>query len=189
VDDSRLLERMRHGDEHAFAELFARHRVPVFRYAMHMGGAGQADDIVQEVFLALLRQHSQFDPSRGSLQAYLLGIARRQILKRAAAQHFTVPIENDGGDVVAIESSAASPFDDLRRAEAVERVRAAIATLPPVYREAIVLCELNEVDYATAAAVMECPIGTVRSRLHRGRALLVAKLADMRNGALIFDGH
>jgi RNA polymerase sigma-70 factor (ECF subfamily) len=156
---------------------------------MHMGGAGQADDIVQEVFLALLRQLPHYDAARGSLQAYLLGIARRQVLKRMAAQHPTMSIDDERGEAASLEFAGASPFDDLSRAEAVERVRAAIATLPAAYREAVVLCELNDLDYATAAAVMECPIGTVRSRLHRARALLVGKLADMRSGALSIDGH
>jgi RNA polymerase sigma-70 factor, ECF subfamily len=189
VDDSGLLERMRRGDESACAELFARHRVPVFRYAAHMGGAGAADDIVQEVFLALLRQLDQYDAGRGSLQAYLLGIARRQVLKQMAARHQTTSFEEGVDETATLESPACSPFDDVSRAETVDRVRTAIAALPPVYREAIVLCELNELDYATASAVMDCPIGTVRSRLHRARALLVVKLADMRKGALTLDGR
>jgi RNA polymerase sigma-70 factor (ECF subfamily) len=183
VDDSRLLERTRQGDEHAFAELFARHRVAVFRYAAHMGGAAAADDIVQDVFLALLRQLAHFDASRGPLGAYLFGIARRQVFKRIAAPH-PAPLDDDVDSAAGLESPIGSPFDDLSRAETVERVRAAIATLPPVYREAVVLCELNELDYATAATVMECPIGTVRSRLHRARALLTEKLAAMRSGVL-----
>jgi RNA polymerase sigma-70 factor (ECF subfamily) len=183
VDDSRLLERVRRGDENAFAELFARHRAAVFRYAAHMGGAGSADDIVQEVFLALLRQLSHYDASRAPLAAYLLGIARRQVFKRAAVPP-PAPLDDESDAASGLESPDGNPFDDLSRAETVERVRAAIATLPPVYREAVVLCELNELDYATAAAVMECPVGTVRSRLHRARALLVAKLAAMRPGVV-----
>jgi len=174
---------MRQGDESAFAELFARHRTAVFRYAAHMGQAGAADDIVQEVFLALLRQLPRIDPSLGTLQAYLLGIARRLAFKDMAHAHATGSLDEDE-QAPALESPDASPFDDLSRAELVAGVRAAIATLPPVYREAIVLCELNEVDYATAAAVMECPIGTVRSRLHRARALLAARLTAIRPGAL-----
>jgi len=183
VDDSRLLERIRQGDENAFAELFARHRAAVFRYAAHMGGAGAADDIVQEVFLALLRQLSHYDASRGSVGAYLLGITRRQVFKRSAAAP-PPPLDDDGDSTSALESPDGNPFDDLSRAETVERVRAAIATLPAAYREAVVLCELNELDYATAAAVMDCPVGTVRSRLHRARALLSAKLAAIRPGAV-----
>jgi RNA polymerase sigma-70 factor (ECF subfamily) len=135
VDDSRLLERVRRGDENAFAELFARHRAAVFRYAAHMGGAGSADDIVQEVFLALLRQPSHYDASRAPLGAYLLGIARRQVFKRIAVPP-PAPLDDASEATAGLESPDGNPFDDVSRAETVERVRAAIATLPAVYREA-----------------------------------------------------
>jgi len=177
VDDLGLLERMRRGDEAAFAELFARHRGAVFRYAAHMGGDGVADDVVQEVFLALLRQSARYDASRGSLQAYLIGIARRQVLKRAAGRHAAQWIDEEDAGPADIESQTGNPFEDLSRAEIVARVRAAIAGLPPAFREVVVLCELNEMDYAEAAAVIGRPIGTVRSRLHRARALLTTALA------------
>ena len=80
-----------------------------------------------------------------------------------------------------------NPFEALKRHEIVARVRAAIGKLPPAYREAVVLYDLNELDYASASAVMKCPVGTVRSRLHRARALLVRSLAEMRPGAM--SGH
>jgi RNA polymerase sigma-70 factor (ECF subfamily) len=111
------------------------------------------------------------------------------VLKQMAAAHQTMSFGQDGDETAILESPACSPFDELSRAETVDRVRTAIAGLPPVYREAIVLCELNELDYATASAVMDCPIGTVRSRLHRARALLILRLADMRKGALTLDGR
>lgn len=180
---------MRQGDERAFAELFARHHVAVFRYAAHMGGAGAADDIVQEVFLAWLRQLHRYDASRGSVQAYLLGIARRQVLKRLMAADPTVSFDVEGEEAAVLESTDANPFDETSREETVERVRAAIATLPPMYREVVVLCELNELDYAAASIVIDCPIGTVRSRLHRARALLAAKLAVLRRGVLTVHEH
>lgn len=189
MDDLRLLERVRHGDGNAFAELFARHRAAVYRYAAHMCGYDAAEDVLQEVFLALLQQLDRYDAGRSGLQAYLIGIARRQALKRLGGR----PLDQwpDSDDLRSLadipEGSNAAlwmvqadpdPFEALSRAEAVDRVRASIATLQPVYREAIVLCDLNELDYATAAAIMQCPMGTVRSRLHRARALLVKKLAE-----------
>jgi RNA polymerase sigma-70 factor (ECF subfamily) len=181
VDDFRLVERMKQGDESAFAALFARHKTAVHRYAAHMGGASgaPADDVVQEVFLAFLRQLAQFDPALGSVQGYLLGIARRQVLRQLGRARLDDAIDSvDAG--AACLSADSSAFEDLSRAETVERVREAVGALPPVFREAIVLCELNELDYATAAGIMNCPIGTVRSRLHRARVLLVEALADMR---------
>jgi RNA polymerase sigma-70 factor (ECF subfamily) len=61
-----------------------------------------------------------------------------------------------------------------------EKVRSAVLSLPPEFRETVVLCELEEMSYEQAAQALDCPIGTVRSRLHRGRALLLAKLEILR---------
>jgi RNA polymerase sigma-70 factor (ECF subfamily) len=68
------------------------------------------------------------------------------------------------------------PLDDLVQAETIELVRKAVLSLPAKYREVVVLCELQDVSYGEAAEVLGCAIGTVRSRLHRARALLLAKL-------------
>jgi RNA polymerase sigma-70 factor, ECF subfamily len=174
VDDVGLVAQIRQGEETAFAALFERHKASVFRYAVHMrtGDVASAEDVVQEVFLAFLRQLERFDASRGTVEAYLLGITRRQVLK----QREDIGHEDslDGVDCPSVECD---PLEHLTRSEATARVRRAIAALPPAYREAIVLCELNDLDYVTAAAVMHCAVGTVRSRLHRARALLANDLA------------
>jgi len=65
---------------------------------------------------------------------------------------------------------------DLTRGEGVESLRKAILALPPHYREVVVLCDLNEMDYAGAAEILGCAVGTVRSRLHRARELILKKL-------------
>ena len=174
--DAALVEAVRRGDEGAFARLYAAHHPPLYRYAVNMCGAAAADDVVQDTFLAVLRDPRRFDPGRGTLATYLFGIARHHILKRLAVARLEVPMEEDGEP----GSESPSPFDDMSRTEIVDVVRAAIRSLPPVYREVIVLCELEELDYATASRVIDSPIGTVRSRLHRARALLTAKLAAGR---------
>jgi len=176
VDDLRLLERMRRGDEDAFAALFAAYHPPIFRYAAQMCGVASADDVVQETFMALLRQSHGYDPARGSLRNYLFGISRHHVAKRVA---LTRP-ESAMDDEDAFTAPDVTPFDDVNRAEVVGAVRAAIKSLPTAYREVVVLCELEEMDYAGAAAVIGCPVGTVRSRLHRARALLASKLEAMR---------
>jgi RNA polymerase sigma-70 factor (ECF subfamily) len=71
-------------------------------------------------------------------------------------------------------------LDDLTRRETIEHLRLAVMSLPPVYREAVVLCDLSDASYEEAAAVLECPVGTVRSRLSRARAMLVQKLSGVR---------
>jgi RNA polymerase sigma-70 factor (ECF subfamily) len=174
MDDAGLLDRARRGDELAFSQLFARYQRAVHRYAVYMCGRDVADDVVQDTFLAVLRQAGRHDsPRQGAVGPYLIGIARHLALKRIAI----APAEArspDSADVAAVEQP--SVLDHLTRAETIDTVRAAVQSLPAAYREAIVLCELEEMDYAAAAIVMQCPIGTVRSRVHRARALLLAKL-------------
>ena len=178
VNEAQLLERARAGDEQAFGELFARHQGPIFRYAVHMCGAEAADDVVQETFLAVLKPAGRFDAQRGTVGGYLFGIARHLMLKRLGGRQ-ALPAED-------VETMAAQPSADLNaldllsRRELVDAVRSAIASLPPVYRETIVLCDLQEMEYQAAATLLECPIGTVRSRLHRARTLLAGKLSILR---------
>jgi RNA polymerase sigma-70 factor (ECF subfamily) len=72
------------------------------------------------------------------------------------------------------------PLAGLLRAERIENLRRAVHALPVVYREAVVLCDLEEMSYGDAAAALGCPVGTVRSRLHRARAILAVRLAASR---------
>ncbi|HET9269654.1 MAG TPA: sigma-70 family RNA polymerase sigma factor, partial [Vicinamibacterales bacterium] len=72
-----------------------------------------------------------------------------------------------------------SPLDTIARERTIDVVRQAVRSLPPAYKEVVALCDLQEMDYATVAQVIQCPIGTVRSRLHRARALLLRKLATV----------
>jgi RNA polymerase sigma-70 factor (ECF subfamily) len=183
VDEAGLLERARAGDAKACAALFARYQGPIFRYAAHMCGRDAADDVVQETFLAVLRSGGRYDPDRGPVAAYLFGIARHAVFARighAAGAGLVEPL--DGCTACA---DAPTALETLTRAETIDAVRAAIASLPPVYREAIVLCELQEMSYDGAAAVVGCPVGTIRSRLHRAKVLLMAKLSALAAPAAV----
>ena len=178
-----LLIRIHSGDEQAFVSLYRRRQGAIFRFALHMTGAeAQAEDITQEVFLTVLRGDCGFDPERGSLGGYLFGIARKLVLRQLDRGRADVAL--DAG----IEESAlpelavdADPVADLSRREGLDALRRAVLALPRRYREVVVLCDLEEMDYADAARVLGCPIGTVRSRLHRARALLLEKLKQDRN--------
>jgi RNA polymerase sigma-70 factor (ECF subfamily) len=180
MNDRALLQRVRRGDEQAFARLYARHQSAIYRYALHMCGRAAADDVVQDTFVALFRQPSNYDASRGPLLNYLFGIARHHVLKHVAVESLLDPLD----EAVDEEAGHATPLDIVSRSELVAQVRDAIQGLPPAYREAVVLCELQEMDYAAAAAIMQCPIGTVRSRLHRAKAMLMTKLATRQSSSL-----
>jgi len=176
VDDAGLLDRARKGDEGAFAELFGRHQRAIYRFAVHMCGADAGDDIVQETFLAVLQQRDRNDAPHGPVAGYLMGIARHRVWKRLSRTGLaTSPLD----DEMTVEGAGVNQFsalEALTRAETVAAVRDAVRSLPPAYREVVVLCDLEELNYTAAADVLACPVGTVRSRLHRARALLAQHL-------------
>ena len=177
--DSELLRSMLAGDEEAFALLYRRQQGSVYRFALQMSGSKSiAEDVTQEVFLFLMREGHVFDPARGALGAFLLGVARNHVLRRMRVEHLLTPIgdDDDADACLAVSETDLRPLDDLARAETIELVRKAVLSLPAKYREVVVLCELQDVSYGEAAEILDCAIGTVRSRLHRARALLVAKL-------------
>lgn len=174
-----LLQRLRHGDEQAFLTLYRRLHPPIFRYALQMSGSQEvADDVIQEVFLALIRDTFGFDPDRGSLSSYLYGIARKLVFRHLERTRGGVAVDSDEEESgTPLLSREPDVLDDLTRRESIEAVRRAVLSLPPRYREVVVLCDLQEMDYAAVAETLDCAIGTIRSRLHRGRAMLLEKLS------------
>ncbi|HEU4433751.1 MAG TPA: RNA polymerase sigma factor [Pyrinomonadaceae bacterium] len=177
--DHELLRSMLAGDEEALALLYRRRQGSIYRFALQMSGSKPiAEDVTQEVFLFLMREGRVFDPARGSLSAFLLGVARNHVLRRMRVDQVLTPIADDGDDDagLVLADTDVCPLEDLTRAETIETVRKAVLSLPAKYREVVVLCELQDVSYAEAAEILGCAIGTVRSRLHRARALLIAKL-------------
>jgi RNA polymerase sigma-70 factor (ECF subfamily) len=184
--DDQLLTGLRRGDEAAFVVLYRRRQGAIYRFAMHMSGsATAAEDITQEVFLALLRRECGYDPERGTLSGYLFGIARKLVLRNLERGRADVALETEADDAALPELAVIDdPLIDLTRREGIEALRRAVMALPRRYREVVLLCDLEELDYADAAVVLRCPIGTVRSRMHRARALLFEKLNQDRNPRL-----
>ena len=181
--DEELLLRIHSGDEQAFVSLYRKRQGAIFRFALHMSGSeAVAEDITQEVFLALIRDGCGFDPTRGTLSGYLYGIARKLMLRHIERGRLDVTLESDLEDTALPEMSVTDdPLQDLTHREGIEALHRAVLALPRRYREVVVLCDLEEVDYAEAALVLRCPIGTVRSRLHRARGLLLEKLTQERH--------
>lgn len=184
LNDAELLRLMLAGDAGAFAALYERRQAGVYRFALRMSGSESlAEDVTQDVFLALMRDGQQFDAARGSLAAYLCGIARNRVLRLLARDKIFAPWQDERDEDESWESNFAAPDDplaDLSRRETVAAVRQAILALPLHYRELVVLCYLQEMTYEDAARVTGCALGTVRSRLARGRAQLLEKLRAAR---------
>lgn len=183
--DDVLLRRAGKGDEEAFTLLYRRHQAALYRFALRMSGnAWAAEEIVQDVFMTLMRDPKKFDPARGTLGGFLYGVMRNRVLKHLErSPRREVPLEEknengSGSGIVLLD--ATTPAIQAEKRERAEQVWAAVLDLPAEFREAVVLCELEERSYEEAAEMMGCPIGTIRSRLHRGRTLLMARLEMLR---------
>jgi len=167
--DRDLLRGVQAGDEEAFSLLYRRWQGPVYRFALRMSGSPPlAEDVTQEVFMALLRRSDGYDPSRGELSSYLHGIARNMARRRLERERGLEPLGDEAG--------RDDPMADLVRRERADLVWDGILTLPLHYREAVVLCDLQGLSYEEAALALGCAVGTVRSRLHRGRDQLGQRL-------------
>lgn len=183
--DEILLRRSAKGDEDAFACLYQRHQAAIYRFALRMiGNPWAAEEIVQDVFMTLAREPKKYDSERGPLAAFLYGVARNRVMKHRERTPRELPLEINGevaGEMLTRITDHRTPAHWAEFDERREHVRSAVLELPMEFREAIVLCELEEMSYEEAAKTLDCPIGTIRSRLHRGRALLLAKLEILRD--------
>lgn len=187
--DHELLRLTHAGRADAFTALYRRLQGPLYRYAlMRCGSADMAADVVQEAFMGLLTQRFGFDPLRGQLQHFLFGVARNLILKLEEARHRQValPEPDEDGELELVQAcEGAEPLARLLGNEAAEEVRRALSLLPPHYRDVVILFELHELSYQEIAVVCQVDIGTVRSRLSRGRAALAKRLQAHAPGACL----
>ena len=171
--DNELLADAAAGDEEAFATLYRRRGTAIYRFALGMTGSREAaEEVVQETFLALIEKPGGFDPSRGELASYLYGVARNQGLRQFRQLCATVEWDEERHDA----ETPTDAFETMNARDRIDAVRRAVLALPEAYREAVVLCDLEELSYAEAADALDTAVGTVRSRLHRGRALLAKRL-------------
>ena len=158
-----------------FHAAFDQHKDAIFRFAWRMStSAATAEDVTQDVFVALLRRPERFDPARGSLRAFLLGIARNLVLKRWR--------DEERWDELHDEHFVAAPMQ-LEQFDTGELVGRAVRSLPPLQREVVILAEYEELSLADIARAVGAEVGTVKSRLHRGRENLRKMLAPLRMNA------
>jgi RNA polymerase sigma-70 factor (ECF subfamily) len=183
VRDEELLRRVLSRDEDAFRELYRRRQAGIYRFALRMSGSEMiAEDVVQEAFMTLMREGARYDFEKGSVSAFLFGIARNHVLKRLERDRSLVQIDahlesNDGlmPEQLIVDGD---PLGDLTHNELINSVRQAVLALPARYREVMILCDLEEMSYIETAATLGCAVGTVRSRLHRARAMLTTRLRE-----------
>jgi RNA polymerase sigma-70 factor, ECF subfamily len=182
--DDELISRITAGDREAFALLYRRYRTDVYRFAAHVSGsAAVADDVVQDVFVAVIEDASGYRADRSGVLPWLLGIARNHV-RRWRCQRMVLPLPGDETQAAQDLAVQPDPLVAISMQRHTTALRRALLELPIRYRETIVLCDLQELSYADAAHALGCAVGTVRSRLHRGRALLARRLCDPEDGLL-----
>lgn len=170
------MARATRGERDAFAEIYRRYHAAVYRFARMMGqSSGIAEDVTQETFCTLMQDLHRYDPIRAGLCTYLYGVTRNHTRNRLRRERRFVTL---GPSDEARPAPPSDPCADLARAQELARLRSAIAMLPSRYREVVILCDLHGLSYADAALVIGAPIGTVRSRLSRGRGLIADRLLE-----------
>ena len=176
LSDAELHRAALAGSVEAMGALYRRHGGLVYRFTLQMSrNEAAAEEITQEVFLALLTQIDRFDAARGALSTWLCGIARRQLWKHLERNDAAM-FDFDDESATELQCPSDGPAETLLRREAVAAVRAGTDELPPALREVVILCALEEMSYEQAAQVLAVPVGTVRSRLHRAKARLAGLL-------------
>jgi RNA polymerase sigma-70 factor, ECF subfamily len=172
--DATLIANLRSGDAQAASALYRRHASQVFRFAsLWAGNASMAADVTQEVFIHFFNKPEAFDPLRGSLCNWLIGVARNKAREqvRDDARYAALEFDEESDTPLPLVADT-HPLTDSIQDETAATLHALIRALPPIFRDVIVLIDLHEWSYAEAAAVVDAPINTVRSRLFRARASL-----------------
>jgi RNA polymerase sigma-70 factor (ECF subfamily) len=154
-----------------FRAAFHGHKDVLYRFAYRMtGSAATAEDVVQDCFLALWRNPGTYEPARGALRPFLLGMARNLMLKRWRGERPYDALEDD--------ASVCAPID-LESGERANSVARAIQALPPLQREAVILAEYEELPLEEIARATGSELAAVKSRLHRARQNLRRTLAPL----------
>ncbi len=181
TEDRELLRQLAKGSQSAFAVLYERFQGPIYRFAWHMSGKREvAEEVTQEVFLRLIASPKKYDPAKGSLGGYLFGIARNVVRSHVEQSYLDVPIIDEMLELdelgLADDTDVLAQFDHR---EMLDRLRKSVLALPEPYRAVVVLCDMEEMSYDEAGAILLSPPGTVASRLHRARAMLKGRMREM----------
>lgn len=185
ADEETCIQAARNGDLEAFNTLVVAYQSQVYALAYRLlGETESAADVVQDTFLAAFQHIGTF--RRGSLRAWLLRIAANlayDALRRRRARPsspLSIFIHADGVRPPHGNNKEDDPEDWVERQELASEIQRALETLPPEQRVVVVLCDIEDVPYAEAAGMLGISLGTLKSRLSRGRARLRTHFFDRR---------
>jgi RNA polymerase sigma-70 factor (ECF subfamily) len=163
-----------------FINVFREHKDAIYRFAWRMTGSpAAAEDITQESFLALWKSSAAYDSARAPMRPYLLAVARNLILKRWRTEGRFTSLEEQDGDAVVTRMLTYQPASE----EAGVLVAKAVASLPPLQRDVLILAEYEDLRLEEIARIAGVEVSAVKARLHRARNNLRRLLSDLRNYA------
>jgi RNA polymerase sigma-70 factor, ECF subfamily len=175
--DPDLLRRCREGDQAAWRQLVEGHGRKVFNLAYRfVGRVDEAEDVAQEIFVKVYRSLDRFRPSDGSFAAWLMTVARHHAIDRYRQRRDERLVAEDPAALAAVAAEDDGPLKILEREERKQFVHRGLRSLPPALREPLILCDLEGLSHEEAAASLDVPLGTVKSRLNRGRLELAKRL-------------
>ncbi len=180
--DLELAERHRRGDDRAFEEVYARYAGMIYSLALRLAGdPEEAADLTQEAFLRIYRHLGTFR-GRSSLKTWVYQVGLNQCRSRLGRNRpESQPLQEEGAAGVApLRDPGRGPESEALAADTGRRVGDALAALPLAFREAVVLRDIEGLAYEEIAALVGVPVGTVRSRIARGRDQLRVLLGGMR---------
>ena len=185
TQDRSDMQRLANGHDAALNDLMERHGEPIFRFLFRMlGNEDDANDLAQETFVRVFQHRAKFDPSaRFSIWLYTIAGNLARNHHRWRSRHPNLSLEApapDEGPALreALPDKTAAPDEKASQTECARAVRRAVETLPNDMREAVVLCEWEELSVNDAAAVLSTTPKAVESRLYRARKLLRDALAE-----------
>lgn len=154
-----------------FQVAYVAHKDVLYRFAWRMTGSpSAAEDLVHDSFIALLRNPAAFDRDRGTLRSFLLGITRNLALKRARRERTFSDLEDD---------DAVTPSIDIAGRERAAIIAEAIAVLPPLQRDVLILAEYEDLTLDEICRAVDAELPAVKSRLHRARENLKRMLRPL----------
>ena len=184
AEEQDLVAELKTGSEQAFAMLIAQYSHPIYSLiARNLRDPADAADVTQEVFVKVFRNISGFH-GEASLRTWIYRIAlheasnQRRWWSRHKRQELTIdaPLNGDDGETFcladALATTSASPYECAASSQVRSRVEAALRTIPEVFREVVVLREIEGFGYEEIAEILNVNLGTVKSRLTRGRSAL-----------------
>lgn len=182
-DDRELIRRCIAGDDRSWEQLVRLHLSRTYNLCYRFtGNPAEAEDLTQEVFLKVFRMLNTFDPSQAQFATWLNRITRNHLVdhyRRTSHDRATSSLDDDEAGITPKAGSASEPMAGLEQRERADLVQSALARLSPEMREVVILRDLQELDYAEIARIIEAPEGTVKSRLNRGRLELARVLKRM----------